>query len=47
MKCNHSIQCYAQSKDKTGYYCVRCNPRDIKAIKYKKVNKKVEMEVIR
>ncbi len=47
MKCNHSIQYYTKNKDNTGLYCIRCNPDNIKAIKYKIVNDKQKIEVVK
>ncbi len=47
MRCNHSIQYYTKNKDNTGHYCIRCNPDKIKAIKYKIVNGKQKVEVVR
>ena len=47
MKCNHSIQYLTKNKDNTGHHCIRCNPGNIKAIKYKIVNGNKESEVVK
>ena len=46
MKCSHSIQYLTKNKDSIGHHCIRCNPENLKSIKYKIVNCKKESEVI-